>query len=955
MRQINRENLHRLVSLSVLGLLLVSILSVPPGYSQTGGDNACVSKEWPHESSDLPPDPNIVFGRLANGVRYAMLHNGEPRQRVALMLAITAGSVNEREEERGLAHFLEHMAFNGSAHFKPGTLVNFFQSIGMSFGGDTNAFTSFDRTVYKLILPSSDRKVVDEGLVVMSDFARGLSLIEKEVEQERGVILSEMAARDSAGYRAQIAKMDFTMQGSLMPQRWPIGTKDVLEHADSNQLRRFYDAWYRPEHMILVMVGDFDVAAVKPLIEDHFSGLTAKGPYPQCPDYGVLTPRQVEGFYLHEKELGTTEVVIETGKNKDPQDDSLALQKENIQRLMVGRMINRRLDRLMEQASAPFSSASYGDGDVLDRYRFAGIRAVTDAERWKESLAAIDTVLRQVIEFGFEQDELDLVKKELVAELKDAVLTRDTRNSMELAQQLVDNLVTRRVTLSPEQEQELFRPLVEATRIEDLNSLTKSIWAEPSRFVEVIGTAKIDGDAPEKVILDEYQSLQKQAVQAPATKLASTFPYLTKKDHPVGPAAIERMDELGIVRFRFENGVIVNFKHTDFEENGVEIAVNFGAGRRGMPRPGLDMLASAVVNGSGTGTMKESELSEALAGSSISYGFRVGEESFSLRGHGLSGELERLFQVLQAMYQDPGFRPDIFEVTMKKFELMYQKMGSSIEGGMKLQVEPFLAGGAAGFGLPDWRHFSQLTLDDIKKWLLPAFHSRPLEISVVGDVPEEAVRDMVSRYFYQVEETVAEDSKPPTITFPVGGELDVDIDTSVDKALFTVAWLTDDFWDIARTRRLHVLAAVLEDRLRQVIREKLGATYSPSVQSGNSRIFPHYGLLNAAIITQLASVDLIRKATIEVVEAMVAQPLGDEEVERAKRPIVTSLKEAVRSNDYWLNSVLSLSSRHPEQLKWPLTMIDDFSSITPAQITELARSYLTPGRRAVAILRPQKR
>ncbi|MBU1138038.1 MAG: insulinase family protein, partial [Proteobacteria bacterium] len=273
--------LYKKVSGSLFAFCLLVIVCLLPGASVA---EDCFSTVWAHEKSDLQPDPSLVFGRLDNGLRYVLKKNQEPKNRVAIYLGIQAGSLNESDTERGYAHFLEHMLFNGSIHFPPGKLVEYFQSIGMSFGGDINAHTGFDETVFDVILPSGSKEDIEQGLLVLSDYARGALLLDEEVKRELGVILAEKRSRDSAGYRSQVKEIEFSMKGTLLPERMPIGIVETLEKTDHAAIKRFYDAWYRPENMVLVLVGDFEPDTARALVENRFAPLVGSGPVPTCPD-----------------------------------------------------------------------------------------------------------------------------------------------------------------------------------------------------------------------------------------------------------------------------------------------------------------------------------------------------------------------------------------------------------------------------------------------------------------------------------------------------------------------------------------------------------------------------------------------------------------------------------------------------------------------------------------------
>ncbi|MCK5069067.1 MAG: insulinase family protein, partial [Desulfocapsa sp.] len=387
----------------------------------------CFSTEWPHEKSDLKPDPSFIFGRLDNGFRYILKENSEPRDRVAMSLNIQAGSLNENEDQRGIAHFLEHMLFNGTTHFKPGELVEYFQSIGMSFGGDTNAHTSYDETVYDVVLPKGTPEDIAKGLLVLSDYARGALLLQSEIDRERGVILAEKRSRDSAGYRAHVKETEFSMKGTMLPERMPIGILETLNNADHNLMKSYYDAWYRPENMMLVMVGDFDVKEIEPLLKSQFEGLTASGPRPECPELGKLERDTSDFFYHYEAEMGVAETSIASMWNVEPEDDSLELEVKKLTIYMASQMVQHRLDELARKSDTPFTSANIYAGTFLDRISYAEIGAKSDAEKWKQSLAVIENSLRQALDFGFTEAELQRVRMELIADIESAVLTVNNR------------------------------------------------------------------------------------------------------------------------------------------------------------------------------------------------------------------------------------------------------------------------------------------------------------------------------------------------------------------------------------------------------------------------------------------------------------------------------------------------------------------------------------------------
>lgn len=936
-------------SFLLFGLLcILSASSVDAQWRVLGqgvSDSGCQERSWPHDASDLKPDPGLIFGRLDNGFRYVLMKNKEPKGRVAIHLDVQAGSVYETDGQRGIAHFLEHMVFNGSTHFPSGELIDYFQSIGMSFGGDTNAHTSFDETVYRLLLPGASRQELEKGLLVMADYARGALLKEEEINRERGVILSEKRARDSVEYRIHEAQMAFTMQGSKVPERMPIGILETIEKTDRKEMKAFYDAWYRPEKMILVMVGDFDPVLAQELVQARFQTLVAGAPLPPCPDWGKVNQTGVAYFAQKEPEMGLTEVSIETVWNESPQNDSLARQTRDIQEMAANRMISHRFEQLLEKKDTPFTEADAHVGVYLGRIGYGVISARTAPDKWRSALVMLEQVLRQALEFGFTEQELQRVQQELLSELDSAVLTAATRNSQELAQEIVRDLNDNRVVMSPSQEKEVLSPLVKALRVEDVHSALIRVWGHSARLVQVVGNASFNDGEPRQQIRQVYEQAQASKVEGLPVAEKLVFPYL-----PVGketaPVQEQSLPGAQAERIVLGNGVIVNLKQTSFQENEVQVMADFGHGVHSEPRPGMALLAEKVINESGTGKLTRSELEQALAGRLVKLELKANEGSFSWKGKAVRKDLESLFQLLQARMGDPVIRKAAFSQAMKGFKQMYGQMAGDVNGAMALSGESFLAGGSRFLGLPSWQELSAISPDQLQEWIKPVFANSALEVTLVGDFDRQELIRLANRYLGALEPRQAVEMKVEPLHFPAGETLRLSVESSVDKAMLVVAWPTADFWEIDRTRRMYVLTEIFSDRLRKDIREKLGATYSPQVVNHPSRVYPGFGVLRVEMIVDPDRVGELGDEVMKVANDLWKSGITDEELERARGPILTSLKDMVRTNGYWLQSVLSLSSRYPQQLEWPTTILPGFQAITRGELELLARKFLDPSRSA---------
>jgi len=928
-------------------LLLVISFSVT-AFSATGESvPSCFTTAWPSELSDLDPDPSLHRGTLENGFRYVLKENNEPPDRVAVYLDVQAGSLHERENQRGLAHFLEHMLFNGSTHFPPGSLVEYFQSLGMSFGGDTNARTSHTETVYNIILPSGTEKDVDAAFLVMADYARGALLLDSEIDKERGVILAEKRARDSAEYRTQVAVSRFALRGTRYPERMPIGTAETIKNADHDLLKSYYDAWYRPENMILVIVGDIDLELTSGLIKKHFAALTAAGPQPPCPDFGKLTLHEVETFYHYEPELGKTNVAIQNFLDLPIENDSLQLEGKKLLRMIGSMAFTYRLQRLQEEAKMPFAQAGYSAGDIAGRIDYSSLAAQVDAANWQETLTSLEQILRQVTVYGFTASEVERAQNEILAQLESRVLTADSEDSRTIGRRIIDHLNKNRVYQSAVQEMDLYGPLVKAISLTDVQEDFSARWRHDRRLVSVTGDVQL-GEKGTADIAAIYQSSTQVPVGASVSDSSYVFPYLQP---PAAAATLLQQNtfkDIDVEQLVFANGLIVNLKKTQFEESTIRIRADFGAGKQQENMPGMAMLAEDVINESGSGALPQSAINALVAGSSINLSFRAGESSFTWAGKTLTKDFELFNQLLYTLLVDPGLRENAFTKARENLELMYQKMHRQIEGAVPLQVQPFLANYKEHIGLPAWADVARLNFDALAQWTHASIRPKDLEISVVGDFNRDEVVAVLTKYFSGIDLTPPPIPASPALDFPVGQKLAVTVNTSLDKSLITVAWPTDDFWDIHRTRRLQLLSSVFGDRLRKTIREKLAASYSPRVASFNSRVYQGFGYILSQMVVKPGEEEMVIKEIFKISDQLVKKGISTEELTRARGPLVTSLMEHTRNNQYWLNSVLALAARYPQQLDWSRSIISDYSTITAVELSKMAKEYLNNEKAAVA-------
>ena len=958
------SGISRLIRLTGIYLILIGILtgftfSPFTGLWTTQNLNAASVRSWPHDQTDLTPDPAIIFGILPNGIRYALMENHTPKDRVSMHLMIQAGSLNETDSERGIAHFLEHMVFNGSTHFKPGEIVKYFQTIGMDFGPDANAHTGFEETVYDLNLPSADTKSIADALMVLNDFATGALLLPSEVNRERSVILAEKRTRDSSAFRTLQSTLNFEFPNVLISKRLPIGEESDLIRMSHDDLKRFYETWYSPDRMTLIMVGAFEPQTVIPLINAQFSGLEPRQSAAVLPDFGILDHQGLKSFYHYESESGKTTVSIGIVEPILPVKDSFDQIKSRLHEKLANQIIQNRLDAKLGKTGTPFTSAEIGSEILLNRFRYAEINAATDPENWESSLTLIEQNLRGALENGFSASETDRVRKDFLTMLDNQVQKTSTRNSTDIAKTIMDQTGDNRVILSPEQQKNLLEPVLLELTPDILHQAFQRAWESSHRLIQITGNADLQASesmSPESRILSAFQRSQKTETIRPVEETIKAFPYL---ETPVDSGIIQAHDELadlGIIRVQFKNGVNLNLKKTGFKKNQVKANLIFGSGSSMEPadKPGLSLLTTNVINESGVGGLTRDELERSLAGKSTRISFMASEDRFAYQTESVSSELLLMFQLLNTCLVDPAFRDEALSLATERYRQQYQQYIRSVDGMARIHAKKFFSGGDPRFGLPNDDQFASLTLNDVKSWITPYLKEAPLELSIVGDFDVDQALRLASRYLGSLPKRHLEKTshafRHPM--FPAGQSTTLSVDTAIPKSLIMAAYKTDDFWNIKRTRRLSILGDVFSDRLREQVREKLGAAYSPAAFNHPSRAYAGYGVFQAMVHVNPSDAQKIVDEIHAIAKKLSAAPISDNELKRAIDPAITRIKDMLQTNEYWLNSVLTGSASHPVQLEWSRTLQSDYAAITRSDLFRLAKTYFKPDNSAVLIIQP---
>lgn len=913
---------------------LFLILALPPLMLQGSIENK------------LKMDPNIISGKLSNGLQYVVLPNHKPKERLSIRLFVKAGSIHETDRQKGMAHFLEHMAFNGTKDFPAGEMVKYFQRLGMAYGADTNAHTSFMETVYKLELPQNNEALIKESLKLIRNYADGILLEAQEIEAEKSIILSEKQVRDSVDYRTAIAQYRFLLPGSYVMERLPIGVESTIKSANQVLLSHFYKTWYTPDRMTLIVVGDIEPTEIISLIENYLGSVPSAERLLKDPDLGTIHAEGLLCKFHYEPEGTTTTVSLSTLAPVQSREDSNEKRTNEIYYNVINYMLTQRIGKMAKKEGSPFNSGYASTFEWLNFIQVSNIELKCDPDHWQKTLQAAEQELRRALEYGFTPYELEEAKNYWLNFYREGVQRAYNRKSKKLADEIAFSIGDNRVFTHPEADFDLAQKVLDDFKGETVHQAFKKLWDSSGRRIFISGNINLDEDSAQEKMLSVYEASRKKTVVAYKDREKKAFAYthfgkpgtiVEKKDH----------SDQGICQIRFDNNVRLNLKKTDFEKNTIYITIRMGNGLLELPedKVGLPLLAEKSFLEGGLELHSFDQLKYIFAGESVEIHFAIEADAIVLSGKTQQQDLKKQLQLLSAYIRNPGYRKEAFYKVEKNLDRIYLELENTPQGVMKNKVERFLTSEDYRFDLPLREKLYNYSFDTVRDWLHPMLQSGYMECSIVGDIDNETVISLVSMTLGALPERNLE--KPPyaeerNINFPPSDLMRTfSYPSRLPKALVALYWPTDDIWDIQLTRRLNILAGILTDRLRVKIREAFGQSYSPYAISWNSDTFNNYGYILAQVESNPQNVDLIYESIMEIIHDLVRQPVTEDELQRILFPILNQIREIVKENRYWLHTVLSKSQEYPERIDWSRHIISDYTAITSKELHLLAKKYLS--------------
>jgi zinc protease len=923
-------------------IVLAAALALAPGVASAQAQP--VQKTVPPVSLDkpLPADPDVELGTLDNGVRYLIHVHPWPEKRAQLRLVIDAGSILEDEDQLGLAHFVEHMAFNGTKNFAKQEIVSFMESIGMRFGPSLNAFTSFDETVYMLTIPTDRPGVMEKAFLILEDWADNISFDPEEIDKERGVIVEEWRLGRGANARMQDAQLPVLLKDSRYATRLPIGSMKVIESFEHETLRRFYADWYRPDLMSVIAVGDFDKDVVEGLIRKHFGSL----PVPSSP-----RPRQAYDIPAHAETLYAIATDIEATMtsvavvNKLPSRERGthgAFRHQLVRQLYTG-MLNHRFLEITQKPDPPFLTAAAALPTLVRSKEMSMLSTVVQEGTVERGLKAMLAESERVARFGFQRSELDRQKRELMRGYERGFAERDKRPSAALADGYIQHFTSGAAIPGIAYQYELCKLFLPEIDLAEVNALAKKWSGSENRVVMLSAPRKEATPVPdEKRLAAAIDSIAGTKLDAYVDTVAAES---LLEELPEGGSIVDTVEKeaFGITEWKLSNGVTVVLKPTEYKNDEILLTATSPGGTSLASDDDFVAAATAmvVIPAGGVGRFSSIELMKMLAGKTAMVRPVIGATEEMLTGNASPKDLETLLQLIYLTFTEPRADRTIFGILTSQMKAMVANQMASPEWAFSEAMQRILTQGHHRARPMTPALIEEMDLEKSLAFYKDRFaDAGDFTFVFVGNIDLAVTRPLVEKYLGALPSTGRKETWNDVGIRPPQGIVEEVVRKGIEPKSRTAVVFTGPFEYLPEKRvTIRALGLVLETRLRESLREELGGTYGVGVSPSSSKIPTESYSLGINFGSDPARAAELLKSVFDEIESLKTKGPSEQQVNDVKETLLREFETSMKQNGYLLSQI---ASRYQlgEDLKHLYALPDYYGKLTPESIQAAARAWL---------------
>lgn len=920
-----------------------------------------ISSSWAQNNvtDKLPVDPNIKTGKLANGLTYYIRKNAKPEKKAELRLVVNAGSILEDDDQQGLAHFIEHMAFNGSRNFKKNDIVSFLQTIGVEFGADLNAYTSFDETVYILPIPTDKKEIVDKSFQILEDWASTVTFEGEEIDKERGVVLEE--SRSGKGAEDRMSKVTYPkiFAGSKYASRLPIGQEEILKTFKHDVAKRFYKDWYRPDLMAVLVVGDIDVTETEQLIKKHFEHL--KNPAKVRPrTYAEIPARaKSEGVVVTDKEATNPVLQIYYSNTKVKEDVTVADYREGIVRRLVTTMLSQRLQELTQKSNPPFIFGGSSLSGFVRGYEGYSAFALLGKNGPEAAINAIVQENERARKYGFITPELDRTKKSLMKGMERSYNERDKTPSRQMVEEYIRNFLEKETIPGIENEYAYYQQYLDGITLEEVNLTAAKIIppAEATKLVVYTGPEKSDFTIPSGVELVAMMDNAAKSEVKPYAESVVASSVMEKQPLPGKIVSEKSNAAVGTTELTLNNGVTVILKPTDFKNDQVLLSASrFGGYYKYDVKDRLNAeYASTVVSQMGVAQFSPVDLRKVLAGKSASVSTRVGGLSETVSGQSSAVDIETMLQLTYLYFTQPRQDAELFNSFVSKQQAMYQNMTSSPEFIFQDSLIRLL------FKKHPWaprvprpEMFAQIDQQRAFEIYKERFgDATGFTFVFVGKFDVNTIKPLIATYLASLPSTGKASGFKDVGLRPATGPLKMEVKKGEEqKSMVQVLWNGEAKYSEAEKLKVQAMTDVLNIKILETLREDMSGVYGAGI--GGGLIKNPYGSYSIALTIPCGpeNVDKLTTAALGEIEKIKKSGPTEADLNKVKETWKQQNLVNIKENNYWARNLLQSAENKTDPASI-LSYEKIVEALTVKDIQAAVTKYLD-NKYVLAILNPEK-
>jgi zinc protease len=909
-------------------------------------------------TSPVAVDPDVKIGKLDNGLVYYIRYNKKPEKRVELRLAVNAGSVLERDDQQGLAHFMEHMNFNGTKYFPHNDLIDFLQKTGVKFGADINAYTSFDETVYMLQLPTDDTVLLNKGYQVMEDWSHNALLDDKEIDKERGVVTEEWRMGLGADDRMMKKIFPVIFKGSVYATRIPIGKVDIIQNFKHDVLRDFYNDWYRPDLQAIIVVGDIDPAKAEAQIKAHFSGI--KNPSSEKPRTNIEVPDNKDPLIAITTDKEATENgILMFYKHPLLKVKDLGDFKQKLTAELFTSMLNNRFNEISQKPESPYIYASAYYGQFLSRDKDAYmVNATAKENQIDKSLVVLLAENERVKRFGFTKTEFERQKEEMLSQYEKASKEFDKTESMSLTNDYVSNFLTGDPIPGAKKSYKYVKNLLPEIKLEDINALAKEFVSDDNLALAIMAPEKNGVEVPTEADILKIIKNSKSSDLQPYVDNFKEQALVTEDLKGSKVVSKTENTELGYTELKLANGVTVVLKPTHFKNDEILFSAYCLGGNSLIPDDNIisAIYAAQVIEKSGAGDFDNVELEKKLKGKNIEIHPYIEAVKEGFRGNSTPKDLETMMQMVYLYFKVPRKDTTAFKAFMSQQENQLKFMKSSpMMSFYDTLYKSVYPGYKRLIIFPTSEQLQQVNLNKLYKIYCSRFaNAKDFKFFLTGSFSIDTITPLVIKYFGSLPtKNNTESWIDVSPKFPKGVVNNTLYKGTDPQGMVGIVMSEKIDWNPKSLLELNMLKEIISIKLIEVIREKMSGVYSPMVMMNPTHFPKSKFQLMVMFGCAPKSADKLTKAVFGEIKKIRDAGPTQVDLDKAKETLIRSRETDLEKNDFWQGKIESIYFDGTD----PSTIFnykDRVNSVTIEDLKLAANTYLDPKHYVRVVLKPEK-